>query len=134
MNLQYGPQDEFLPSDIVVFKNLVNNSQYNGKTGVIKKRYDESRFRVMVHDSSQELAMWPENMELLKNCQHKRYPMSHPIIIWPDVCKTDVPSIQTIEMYPELLKAAENYYNLIFKWKQGKQDCCNLNHNVSLAF
>ena len=74
----------------------------------------------MFHSSKTEFAIPEEHLELLEDCQYQKHCHKSPILIWPSVCKHDIGSLQSLKMYPELNKAAEEYHDLIYLKLQKK--------------
>merc|ERR1712228_439957 len=96
---------------------MIKNKDMNGRLGVVKKELSGGQnitYRIMFHLTKEELAISVEYLELLKDCQYTEHDYSSPVLVWPANCKTDVGSLQSLKMFPELNTAAENYYNLIF--------------------
>ena len=101
-------EDEFVPGDIVEMHGLKSSAskKFNGLTGVVKKKIDGGRYRVMLQNEENDRAFMAKNLKILNDCHNAFYDTSHPVLIWPGVIRSEHTSIQTLTMYPEINEAA----------------------------
>ena len=97
---------ELRPGTIIKLKNLTGaNVIYNDQIGIVKKRHDEQRWRIMMHNSENDLGFKSENFEVLDYCVCSARSYSQARFLWPRIQKEPDPVIHPLKYISEELEA-----------------------------